>query len=354
MRTPAPTPSRTDDRPAAATLPATSTNRVLALRRIPQTILLALALVLGAAVPALAASQTPRQIDAQVSMVDLAEQDSIQTLSVTITNSSREAMTGTTITLHGPEGWTTSPEAITVAKRIQPGSRVTRTFDVRVPTLRDGFHSYTFTADIAYTGGDGHGSITGERVQTSGEPIASLAAARNNVGTTSLAQRAAGEFDGEGNSFSDAALKKEGVSRGSEIEGAGATFTWPDLGPAAKDNVVAQGQAISVDGSGSALALLASGSGLNAAGTVTVYYTDGTTSTGSLAVPNWTGVGAGVDTAEEVVASAGRNTPDGYANQDGTYRLYAVGVPLDSGKEIEAVQLPANATIHVFDLQIVG
>lgn len=325
-----------------------------ALKRLPQALLLAIALVLAAAVPALAASQAPRQIDAQVSMVDLADQDSIQALSVTITNSSREAMTDTTIALHGPEGWTTSPETITVATRIAPGARVMKSFDVRVPTLRDGFHSYAFTADIAYRGGDGHGSIRGERVQTSGEPIASFAAARNNVGTTNLAQKDRGEFDGEGNSFSDAALKKAGVVRGSEIRGAGATFTWPDLGPAKKDNVTAQGQAFRLDGSGSSLALLASGSGLNAAGTVTVYYTDGTTSTGHIGVPNWTGVGAGEDTAEQVVASKGRNTPGGFGNENGTYSLYAVSVPLEAGRTVEAVQLPSNATIHVFDVQVVA
>jgi hypothetical protein len=85
-----------------------------------------------------------------------------------------------------------------------------------------------------------------------------------------------------------------------------------------------------------------------------VHYTDGTTSTGHVAVPNWTGAGAGADTAEEVVAVAGRNTPDGYGNENGTYRLYAVSVPLEQGRQIEAVQLPSNASIHVFDVRVVG
>lgn len=331
----------------------TTSPMIPALRRLPQVLLLALAAMLAAAVPALAASPTPRQIDAQVSMVDLAAQDSIQTLSVTLTNSSREAMEDTSITLHGPEGWTTTPGALEIEGAIAPGERATRTFDVRVPTLREGFHSYTFTADVTYTGGDGRGSIVGERVQTSGEPLESFAAARNNVGTTTLAQKGEGEFDGEGNSFSDAALEEEGVTRGSEIEGAGATFTWPDLGPAEPDNATAQGQAFRADGSGSSLALLASGSGMNAAGTLTVHYTDGTTSTGYVAVPNWTGVGAGEDTAEQVVASKGRNTPEGYGNDAATYSLYAVSIPLEPGRTVEAVQLPSNPTIHVFDVQIV-
>jgi len=30
-----------------------------------------------------------------------------------------------------------------------------------------------------------------------------------------------------------------------------------------------------------------------------------------------------------------------------------VSVPLEQGREIKAVQLPSNATIHVFDVQLV-
>jgi hypothetical protein len=31
-----------------------------------------------------------------------------------------------------------------------------------------------------------------------------------------------------------------------------------------------------------------------------------------------------------------------------------VSVPLEQGRQIEAVQLPSNASIHVFDVRVVG
>lgn len=328
---------------------------VTVLRRLLTALLPALALVAGAMTPALAAQQeSPRQVEVQISPVDLGAQDTIQTVAVTVTNSSRNAMRGTTISLRGPVGWTTGPASQTVKGKIQPGAKAVRTFEVRVPTLREGFRTHEFTADITYTGGDGHGAVTGQRVQISGEPLASFEEARDNVATTDLAHVAVGDFDGEGNSFSDEALAEAGVVPGASIEGAGATFEWPGSRPDEVDNATATGQAFRLDASGSSLALLVSGSSLNASGKVTVHYTDGTTSTGHVAVPNWTGAGAGADTAEEVVAVAGRNTPDGYGNEDGTYRLYAVSVPLEQGRQIEAVQLPSNASIHVFDVRVVG
>ena len=323
-------------------------------RRLLVALLPALALLLGAMSPSLAAEQTRSQVEVAISPVDLAAEDTIQTLTVRVENSSRADMRDTEITLRGPAGWTTSPEAITVKGKIRPGTSVSRVFEVRVPTLREGFRAHEFIADVTYSGGDGLGTATGVRVQTSGEMLESFAAARDNVGTTDLASIAAGNFDGSGNSFSDEALAEQGVVPGANIEGAGAVFTWPDLGPAEEDNATGRGQAFALEGSGSSLALLTSGSSLSASGAVTVFYEDGGTSTGYIAVPNWTGVGAGTDTAEQVVGAKGRNTPDGYGNENGTYRLYAVSVPLEQGREIKAVQLPSNATIHVFDVQLVA
>ena len=331
--------------PSAATSPM--------VRRLLLAMFPAFALLLGAMSPSLGAEQPPSQVEVSLSPVDLAAEDTIQTLTVKVENSSRTAMRDTEITLRGPAGWTTSPESIQVKGKIRPGTSVTRVVEVRVPTLRDGFRAYEFSADVTYASGDGLGAATGERVQSSGEILESFADARDNVGTTDLAGVAAGNFDGDGNSFSDEALAEQGVVPGASIEGAGATFTWPDLGPAEEDNATGRGQAFALEGSGSSLALLASGSSLSASGAVTVFYEDGGTSTGYIAVPNWTGVGAGEDTAEQVVGTKGRNTPDGYGNENGTYRIYAVSVPLEQGREIEAVQLPSNATIHVFDVQLV-
>ncbi|GAA1486559.1 NEW3 domain-containing protein [Brachybacterium fresconis] len=310
------------------------------------------ALLLGAMLPAQAATQAPYQIGVRLTPLDLADQDTIQTLTVTVTNSSRQAMTETTIALNGPAGWTTAPAQRTVDDPIAAGGTVTESFQVRVPTLREGFRMHPFAATVTYRGGDGHGTVVQEKVMTTGTPIASLQEAYNNVGVTTLAARAKGDFDGDGNSFSAEQLGEAGVVPGAAVEGAGAQFTWPDVKAGAQDNATATGQAISLSGSGSDLAFLAAGSGLNATGTATVFYTDGTTSTGTISVPNWTGAGANPD-AEVVAATKGRNTPDGYANENGTYSVHAVSIPLEQGNQIETVVLPGNGSIHVFDMQVV-
>ena len=342
VMTPRPLPST-----ALSSTALSSTARALGI------LIAGMALLLGAALPAQALTQTPHQIDVRLTPLDLADQDTIQTLTVTVTNSSRQTMTDTTIDLRGPAGWSTAPARHEVEEPIAAGDTVTESFQVRVPTLREGFRMHPFAATVTYSGGDGHGSVVQEMTLTTGTPLASLKKAYNNVGVTTLATRAKGDFDGEGNSFSAEQLGIAGVVPGATLTGAGAEFTWPDVTAGAKDNATAGGQAISLSGSGSDLAFLVAGSGLNATGTATVFYTDGTTSTGTISVPNWTGAGANQD-AEVVAGVKGRNTPDGYGNENGTYSVHAVSFPLEQGKEIETVVLPGNGTIHVFDMQVVG
>ncbi|ATG53131.1 hypothetical protein CFK38_06100 [Brachybacterium vulturis] len=274
----------------------------------------------------------------------------MQTVTVTVTNSSRRPMLRTNVSLRGPAGWTVGPESIDV-RRIGADESARAVFDVRVPTLREGFRMYPFTATIAYHGGDRLDTASQELMLTSGQPVGSIAEARNNVGVTTLETRADGDFDGYGNSFSAEALEAVGVTPGAVLEGAGAEFTWPDVAADQVDNVAASGQAIDVGTAGSRIAFLTSGSGLNATGTVRVFYTDGTSSEGTLGVPNWTGTGANPD-AEVVAASKGRNRPDGYGNENGTYSVFATAIEVDPARTIDFVVLPANSSIHVFDMVV--
>ena len=313
---------------------------------------LALLLSLAAAGTAMAATPSPpTQTSVQITPVDLAQQDTVQAVAITVTNSSPAPMTRTTVSLRGPAGWTVGPQSVEI-RRIDPGERAHAVFDVRVPTLRDGFRMYPSTATITSRGGDGIGTATQERVLTSGDALGLIAEARNNVGVTTLEDTTAGNFDGGGNSFSAEALEAVGVTPGATLEGAGAQFTWPDVAAGEADNVTASGQAIELGTAGSRIAVLASGSGLNASGTMTVYYTDGSRSEGTLAVPNWTGAGANPQ-AEVVAASTGRNTPDGYGNENGTYSIFATSIEIDPAKTVDVVVLPGNSTLHVFDMVVV-
>lgn len=77
-------------------------------------------------------------------------------------------------------------------------------------------------------------------------------------------------------SFSAQALSAAGAAPGATIKAGGLCFTWPTAAAGSNDNAVANGQIITVSGSGT-LGLLISGSQGTATGTGTITYSDGTT-----------------------------------------------------------------------------
>lgn len=270
---------------AATEGPARTSARSTATARraltIAVTALAALTLALFGTLPATAA--TSDDVGIEIDAPDLTRGEGLQSVEVAVTNeTSRRAMSHLVIELDPPAGWSSAPEEQELAPNItlRLGESTTATFTVRVPMIRDGFRQYPFDATVTYRGGDGVGTSTEEVVVTSGTPFESVAAAYDNVGTTSIATSTEGDFDGGGNSFSDEQLTEVGLTPGASVEALGATFTWPDTAAGEPDNVAAGGQAISVDGTGNSLAFLASGSSTNATGAVTVRYTDGSTSSG--------------------------------------------------------------------------
>ena len=98
------------------------------------------------------------------------------------------------------------------------------------------------------------------------------------VGVSDAATYAKGNFDGSGNSFNGEALAAAGYTPGAKVTVQGAEFTWPTGAPGTPNLVKDQSAPILVSGTGSHLALLGAGASLNAKGSVTVIYTDGTES----------------------------------------------------------------------------
>lgn len=268
---------------------------------------------------------------------------------VTVRNGSSTRMRDAQVRFAGPVGWQVGPSAVALGA-VRPGQDGVAVFQLRVPEQRPGFRVVTFTATVTYKGGDGLGTATGTRTVTTGEPLASLAEAFDNVGVTSEADTAPGDFDGDGNSFSAEKLADVGVVPGGTVEALGATLTWPDVAPGTADNARASGQAVAVDGSGERLVLLGSGVGYGAAGTATVHYTDGTSTSGQVGFPNWSFQEADAHGATLVASSTGRNRPSGYGDAAYQYRVFAHSVPLDPTRTVDVVVLPANANLHVFAL----
>ncbi|MFF7198776.1 glycoside hydrolase family 3 C-terminal domain-containing protein [Streptomyces sp. NPDC008079] len=187
----------------------------------------------------------------------------------------------------------------------------------------------------------------------------SLAAAYDNTGVGDETAPGAADFDGAGFSYSAQALADVGVKPGQSVAHGPATFTWPDPAPGGADNVVAAGQHIAVDTSGSALWFLGAANNGSGSGTGTLTYTDGSTAPFTLALTNWTPSTPLPE--DEPVATAPRwNRPpnSGYP-ADTAVSLYATRIPLAAGRTLAYVTLPTTVTgdqagtrLHVFGLTV--
>ena len=140
------------------------------------------------------------------------------------------------------------------------------------------------------------------------------------------------------------ALAAAGVAAGNQITAGGVTFT-----PGQPDNVILQSQTVVLSGSGSKLGFIGSAAGGTFSGTGTVYYTDGTTQSFTIAYANW--ISAVPSAGDDLVAHTSyfNRTSAGPAR---TPSLFAAYVPLDSSKTLEGVQLPSQGDMHVFTLAV--
>lgn len=329
-------------------------------RSILRLVLAAVLVAVATLVPVSAATSSPATstapaVTVTIPSIDITGGPDVVEAPVVVTNRSTAALRSLKVAFEGPTGWTTAPREVATKSALKPGQSFTAVFQVQVPWTGSKFAVREFSATATYTGGDGLGAATGTRTELSGKVLDNLADARNNVGTTTLATRASGNFDGEKNSFADTLLAQAGMTPGATVEAGGARFTWPDVAPgSAPDNVTAAGQAVRVKGSGSRLAVLSSGSSFGASGTMTIYYTDGTSSRAQIGAPNWCCTTTPVLGSTVVAEMMGRHTPAGLTNTDNAYRVFTSSVPVTSGKQVDLVVLPSSSGLHIFDMVLTG
>ncbi|QFZ20844.1 glycoside hydrolase family 3 C-terminal domain-containing protein [Saccharothrix syringae] len=264
------------------------------------------------------------------------------------------------MSLEAPDGWTVRATSPSTFARVAAGRTVRTTWRVDVPdTARPG--RFGLSALVRFTSANGPGSSSdATTLVLPHPPYPSLAAAFNNVAVTDDGNTAAGDFDGDGSSFSAQALAAAtpSLTPGAAFTHNGLNFTWPDAAPGTPDNVVAGGQTIAITGSGTTLGLIGAGDYGAPSGTVTVTYTDGTTGTGTVTFADWwTNVANGGDVLTSVPyinKASGR--------QDQRVSLYYAAVPLQAGKTVRYVTLPdisekavsGSVAMHVFALAIGG
>lgn len=183
----------------------------------------------------------------------------------------------------------------------------------------------------------------------------------NNAGIASDGTAGGANFDGDGWAYSAQALAAAGVHAGDTVTAGGIDFTWPATTPGDLDNIEAGGQTVPLVAAAGAIKVGILGSASNAdpgaQGTVTVTYTDGTTSTVTLGLSDWT-LGAGAHDpsyGNTIVAQTPyRDTTNGDRQTVDTF-VFAATAGLTAGKTVSSVTLPATVSsgqFHVFAIAV--
>jgi predicted alpha-1,2-mannosidase len=178
------------------------------------------------------------------------------------------------------------------------------------------------------------------------------------AGISNDAKPTVANYDGDGFSYSQQALTKAGLAPGAAVTSHGLSYTWPGAAAGQPDAINAAGQTIPVAEPAGASSVGFLGSAVNsgtagASGTVTITYTDGSTSTATLGMSDWTlSAGQGSPQFHNVTVAKlpYRNTMDGQKQKIGTY-VFADTVPVDSSKTVASVTLPTtvnNGSIGIF------
>ncbi len=271
-------------------------------------------------------------------------------VTVTLNNYGTSSITKATVNLAVPSGWTVASKTQTFGK-IKASGSATATFQVTSQAPPPGKSVNTLTASTDYKWAGGSATTSGEETVVSNTPYPNLAAAFNNVAISDESNPTTANFDGDGDSYSAQALAAAGATPGATIASNGASFTWPDAAAGTKDNVAGSGAIVTTAGQGAKLSFLGSEAGFDT-DSVTVTYTDGTTTTGTIGFPNWCCSDPNAYGAVPAITTDHRNTPSGPANFGTSYQVFYNSIPIDASKAVSTVTLPSKQSIHIFALAV--
>jgi predicted alpha-1,2-mannosidase len=186
-------------------------------------------------------------------------------------------------------------------------------------------------------------------------PTANPADYYDNAGISDDSNTSCADYDGDGYSYSAQALAGAGLAPGGAVSADGLSFTWPNVANCANDNILAAGQTMLVNGTAGAseLGLLESSTNGSTSGTITITYTDGTSTTQTLSSSDWA---QGPGTGETAVATMSYRNMNSGGSQPITMYVYATTVPIDSSKTVASITFPnvansvgsGNSAMHIF------
>jgi phospholipase C len=279
------------------------------------------------------------------------------TVAATLSNNGPGTFSKVSLTLSGaPSGWKVTAAGATTAPKLDADSSLTASWQVTA-VGGSGPQVAALTATATYTDSTTHTKKTVTLTQTPPPaPTANPADDYDNVGISLDSAQTAANYDGGGFSYSATTLANAGLTPGATVIASGVTFTWPNVAPGTPDNILAAGQIILMNGQAgqTTLGLLGSSSNGTGSGTVAIFYTDGTSSTGTVSFNDWASGPGNGNTA--VATMPYRNSASG--SQTIKMYVYATTVPVDPTKTVESVVLPnVNSTdngtaMHIFALAL--
>jgi alpha-galactosidase len=272
----------------------------------------------------------------------------------TFYNHGASAADGVQVTLAAPDGWTVSPAGPSGLGTVPAGGNAVASWTVTAPA-GTADRGYQLTVTATYT--IGGNQETARATLGVVVPPADLSGDFDNVGITDDASTGAGNIDGAGSSLSAQALAAAGVTPGSAVSQGGLQFAWPGAPSGQPDNVLANGQSLTLSATGATLGFLATATYGPASGTGTVSYSDGTTQPFTLDVPDW--YAAPPSGSDPAITMTYRNR-GGNVQQAHQINVYYVSVPLQAGKTVTGLTLPTvsgsvtsgSPAMHIFAIAV--
>jgi hypothetical protein len=187
----------------------------------------------------------------------------------------------------------------------------------------------------------------------------SLLSTFDNTGISDSSDVSTANFDGDGFSYSAAALAADGFNPGQNTTVNGVTFAWPLPANGFPDNTVPDGQTLTVNAPSrtQTLAFLGAANNGPVSAPLSLHYSDGSTSTYWLGLSDWT-LNAGSSKpsyGNQVAATTSyRNCPGctGGTQTVGTDVFYTA-IPVDASKTLTSVTLPSGGSAsheHIFSI----
>ena len=253
------------------------------------------------------------------------------------------------VRLTAPAGLTVTPKSVDIP--LPPGGRATALVSVRAAArTAPGF----YPVPVRFSSG----SLDDQTVTVRVAPAGSLLQSFNSTGISDDTDISAADFDLVGHSYSAQALAAAGLSANHPVTVDGVTFRWPAAGHGYPDNAIASGQPVTVDAPAGTRTLgflgAAEGAGPGQ-GTATLRYSDGSTARFLLGMSDWSlnQGSAPVSYGNQVVATTPYANCDTCASGRDPVKLYVfyAGLPVDPGKRLVSVTLPATVSggqLHVF------